>query len=32
MTPATGMVEAGRSVILELTLKDGAGAAAASPE
>ncbi|GEO37790.1 phosphoenolpyruvate--protein phosphotransferase [Skermanella aerolata] len=24
MTPATGMVEAGRSVILELTLKDGA--------
>ena len=26
MTPATGMVEAGRSVILELTLKDGAGA------
>ena len=28
MTPATGMVEAGRSVILELTLKDGAGAGA----
>src|SRR5918995_1397600 len=26
MTPGTGMVEAGRSVILELTLKDGAGA------
>ena len=30
MTPATGMVEAGRSVILELTLKDGAGAGRAA--
>jgi phosphocarrier protein FPr/phosphocarrier protein len=30
MTPGTGMVEAGRSVILELTLKDGAGANGAS--
>jgi multiphosphoryl transfer protein len=29
MTSRTGMVEAGRSVILELTLKDGAGAATA---
>jgi phosphotransferase system HPr (HPr) family protein len=29
MTPQTGMVEAGRSVILELSLKDGAGAATA---
>ncbi|MCQ4323057.1 phosphoenolpyruvate--protein phosphotransferase [Stutzerimonas stutzeri] len=30
MTPGTGMVEAGRSVILELTLKDGAGGRAAA--
>src|ERR687898_1655132 len=29
MTPQTGMVEAGRSVIMELTLKDGAGATTA---
>jgi len=28
MTPGTGMVEAGQSVILEVTLKDGAGAGA----
>jgi phosphocarrier protein FPr/phosphocarrier protein len=32
MTPATGMVEAGRSVILELTLKDGAANGAGGGE
>jgi multiphosphoryl transfer protein len=32
MTPASGMVEAGRSVILELTLRDGAASGASGGE